>query len=217
MNYEKIYNQIIQRAKDENRKKVKGGMYYESHHIIPRCMGGTNDKSNLILLTAKEHYMAHRLLCEVYPNNRLLLFALWCMINGLSRSKKRYIPSGRIYTIIKEESIKKISKAKIGKIRSPFSAEHKKKMSDSAKYRHRLPFSEETRKKISESNKGKAVSAETKKKMSESRIGKIQSKETIQKRLNANVGYKHSEEVRKKMSDSAKNRLPRLKKNKKIL
>jgi hypothetical protein len=147
MNYEKIYNQIIQRAKDEVRKKVKGGVYYEGHHIIPKCMGGTNDDNNLVYLTAKEHYMAHRLLCEIYPDNRNLQIAIWCMINGLSRSKKRYIPSGRIYAIIKEESIKKMSEAKLGKIRTPFSEEHKKRMSEAKIGKSRPPISEETRKK----------------------------------------------------------------------
>lgn len=100
MNYEKIYDQIIQRAKSENRKK-RCGIYYESHHIIPKCMGGNNDKSTLVLLTAKEHYMAHRLLCLIYPNNNKLKFAIWAMSNGLGNSK-RYMPSGRTYAQIKE-------------------------------------------------------------------------------------------------------------------
>jgi hypothetical protein len=204
MNYEKIYNQIIQRAKDEARKKVKGGVYYEGHHIIPKCMGGTNDDNNLVYLTAKEHYMAHRLLCEIYPDNRNLQIAIWCMINGLSRSKKRYIPSGRIYAIIKEESIKKMSEAKLGKIRTPFSEEHKKRMSEAKIGKSRPPISEETRKKMSDS--ARRMSEETKRKMSESRTGKITSKETIQKIVNANLGKKRSEEIRKKMSIAAKNR-----------
>ena len=33
--------------------------YKERHHIVPRCMGGTNDNDNLIDLYAEEHYIAH--------------------------------------------------------------------------------------------------------------------------------------------------------------
>ena len=36
------------------------------HHIIPKHMGGTNDKSNLIELTVKKHALAHKKLYEKY-------------------------------------------------------------------------------------------------------------------------------------------------------
>jgi hypothetical protein len=36
MNYLKIYNIIIEKAKLEERKKGCG-VYYELHHIIPKC------------------------------------------------------------------------------------------------------------------------------------------------------------------------------------
>ena len=106
MNYEKIYNSLISKARSEDRKRVKGGIYYEAHHIIPRCMGGEGKTSdvnhpNIVLLTAKEHYMAHRLLCEIYPSNKKIQYAMWCMINGLSKNK-RYIPSGKVFERIKE-------------------------------------------------------------------------------------------------------------------
>ena len=37
-------------------------IYYHEHHIIPKHMGGSNDPSNLIVLTVEEHSEAHRLL-----------------------------------------------------------------------------------------------------------------------------------------------------------
>ena len=67
MNYEKIYNQIIDRAKI----RVLEG-YKEIHHIIPRCVGGTNDKDNLVTLTAREHFICHWLLVRMYPDNNKL-------------------------------------------------------------------------------------------------------------------------------------------------
>ena len=71
MNYEKIYTQLIERARSENR--MKGcGIYFEQHHIVPKCLNGSNNKTNLVLLTAREHYVAHKLLCEIYPEKTKL-------------------------------------------------------------------------------------------------------------------------------------------------
>ena len=58
MNYLKIYENIIEKSKKENRKK-ENGIYYEKHHIVPKCMGGSDDTENLIILTAREHFIAH--------------------------------------------------------------------------------------------------------------------------------------------------------------
>lgn len=46
-----------------------GKEYHERHHIIPKCLNGTNDKNNLIDLYAKEHFIAHKLLALENPNN----------------------------------------------------------------------------------------------------------------------------------------------------
>lgn len=71
MDYNKIYNSLIQRSK--TRSKSDG--YYESHHIIPRCMNGSDEQDNLVLLTPEEHYLAHQLLIRIYPDNLNLVFA----------------------------------------------------------------------------------------------------------------------------------------------
>lgn len=55
MNYLKIYDQLIKTAK----AKPKTNEYKEQHHIIPRCMGGSDDKDNLVYLTPEEHFVAH--------------------------------------------------------------------------------------------------------------------------------------------------------------
>ncbi|XAO17074.1 homing endonuclease [Escherichia phage FL23] len=60
MNYEKIYNSLIDRA----RNRALTG-YKERHHIIPKCLGGSNDASNLVDLTPEEHYVAHQLLVKI--------------------------------------------------------------------------------------------------------------------------------------------------------
>jgi hypothetical protein len=56
-----IYNRLCESRKGLNRKKGDGN-YYELHHIVPRWMGGKDDADNLVLLTAREHYLAHYLL-----------------------------------------------------------------------------------------------------------------------------------------------------------
>jgi hypothetical protein len=56
-------------------------MVKHKHHIIPRHMGGTNDRSNLIELTVEEHAEAHRLL---YKQHGLLQDKLaWLGLQGL--------------------------------------------------------------------------------------------------------------------------------------
>jgi hypothetical protein len=35
---------------------------HELHHILPKCMGGNNNKTNLVRLTLREHYVCHLLL-----------------------------------------------------------------------------------------------------------------------------------------------------------
>lgn len=74
MNYQKIYNQLIDKAKNRNYDG-----YTEKHHIIPRCMNGTDDKDNLVRLLPEEHYLAHQLLVKIYPGNNKLIYALKMM------------------------------------------------------------------------------------------------------------------------------------------
>lgn len=82
MNYKKIHDSIIERAKN----RVYDG-YTEDHHIIPKCMGGTDDSSNIVSLTAEEHFLIHILLVKLHPGNHNLIFAvkLMCEHNSTHR------------------------------------------------------------------------------------------------------------------------------------
>ena len=106
MDYQRIYNQIIERAKTRQLD-----CYKEKHHIIPKCMGGSNDKTNLVNLTAKEHFLCHRLLCEIYPNNDKLLYALCLMAIGKQKPKSldEFKLSSRTYETIRLSFINKIT------------------------------------------------------------------------------------------------------------
>lgn len=96
MNYSKIYNLIILNAKTANRKKSKD-KYFESHHILPKCLNGTNNKNNLILLTAKEHFICHHLLTKIYPNSSKLHSAFWLMLNFVSDKQQRIKATSSVY------------------------------------------------------------------------------------------------------------------------
>jgi hypothetical protein len=119
MNYKKIYDQICERAKIEsdiriqNRKlwkssKGSNGIYYESHHIIPLCLGGDGKAfqwkhSNIVLLTAREHFICHWLLHRLNPDSISLLYAFdkMCVFSP-TQSNNRYIPSSRVISEIME-------------------------------------------------------------------------------------------------------------------
>ena len=88
MNYKKHYNLLIERS----RTRTLSG-YVERHHIVPRCMGGTNEKSNIAVLTPEEHYLAHQLLVKMYPENDKLVYAAKMLTvsgNNQTRNNKQY-------------------------------------------------------------------------------------------------------------------------------
>lgn len=65
MNWSAIYKNMIDKALMEKRNK-SSEIYYEKHHIIPKHMGGNNSKDNLVLLTFREHVLAHYMLWRIY-------------------------------------------------------------------------------------------------------------------------------------------------------
>ena len=140
MDYQRIYDQIIDRAKEEKRVKVKGGVYYEVHHIIPRCMGGSDEGINIVMLTAREHFICHWLLSRANPDNTKLIFAFHAMtVFKSSKLQYRYTPPSRAVQEAKELSseIKKgqTLEEKVGKGRAD---QIKKQYSDSR--RGRVPW-----------------------------------------------------------------------------
>lgn len=102
--YTNTYYRIVNHSLSENRLR-KDNRKYEQHHIIPKSCGGSDDRSNLVLLTPKEHYICHRLLPKMVKSKlhyEKMVYAIWGLINGNGRSE-RYSPSGKIYQQIKEE------------------------------------------------------------------------------------------------------------------
>lgn len=116
MNYAKAYDTLVNKA----RQRVLSG-YGEKHHVIPRCMGGSNAKENIVLLTAKEHFLAHKMLVRMHPNVKGVWYALIAM-GRIPNFKARIFASereaayaARRGTKFSSESKQKMSAAKLGK------------------------------------------------------------------------------------------------------
>lgn len=109
MNYVKIYNNLIKKARLDTRAKSKG-IYYEAHHIIPRCIGGLGETRqwkhhpNIVLLTGKEHWLAHLLLIEIFPENKSLKLAVIKLAYKSGNQKKEIIVSGKQYERLRKEA-----------------------------------------------------------------------------------------------------------------
>lgn len=231
MNYEKLYNEIIENAIKLNRKRNEG-IYLEEHHILPRCKEGTNDKNNLVMLTAREHFLCHKLLHKMFPTDSKLYFAYRAMA-AFDTTGNRGI-SSREFEYTKKLFAKFISEINTGRV---FTEEHLQKLRDNNPNRGGL--SEEHAKAISDALMGRklseehiaATSAGLKKYYethSGNRLGQTNSPESIeqgrQKKLeywasrtpeemkewsekfsgenNANYGKPRPDDIRKKISDS---------------
>ena len=121
MDHKIVYQNIINKAISLNRKKTKN-VYLENHHITPKCLGGTDNADNLVLLTPREHYICHKLLTYMFPGNVKLIFALLMMTHDKQERKI----SSRDYAHAKE-----LQKFRIG----PKTLETKLKMSKARKGR----------------------------------------------------------------------------------
>lgn len=97
--YTKWYNSIVSRAQG---RMIEG--YTEKHHIIPKSLGGTNKKSNLVVLSAREHFLCHLLLVKMVSGKEKVKMAnaLW-MFAISSKNQQRYKLTNRQYEKIKLE------------------------------------------------------------------------------------------------------------------
>ena len=200
------YEEFINNVLETRGRFACGDEYHERHHIVPKCMGGTNEEKNLIDLFAREHFEAHRLLALENPDSDKLAYAWWMMSHARGNDNQQW------YELTPDE----YNEARIAFVNSITGENHpnygkhyteatKQKISEARKGQHP---SEEARKKMSESRKGeknynygKPISDEQKKKLSESLKGKMCGTD------NPFYGKHHSEETKQIMSSIAKERL----------
>jgi len=188
--YFKYYYNIINRAKS---RTISG--YTETHHIIPRSMGGLNNKENLVDLTAKEHFICHLLLTKITvgKNKRSMIFALNALSNLNNLYQNRY--KSRLY-----ENSKKI-----------FANEQSMAMSGSGNPMYGKIHSLESRQRMSDAhlgkqpwNSGKVLTDAHKQKISKSNsgennfmFGKTHSDESKKLISNKNTGHSYNKGILK--------------------
>lgn len=189
MNYSRIYNNLILKA---GSRILPTDVYTERHHIIPKCMGGDDSTSNLIELTAEEHFLAHQLLVKMYPDNYGLIKAA-SMMTVSGDGQKRV--TNKLFGWLRRmhaEACRNMPKEQRDKISAALTGrklpeEHvKNAKAGRAGYKH----SPETIEKIKASNKGLKRSEEAKKNIAASKVG----------RPSHRKGFFHSEESKLKMS-----------------
>lgn len=199
--YEKWYEDIT------NRGKIRIlDSYTERHHILPKSLGGSDDKSNITNLTAREHFICHWLLTKIYKQGE----EHWKMLNALrimkaeNKNQTRYETkiTSRVYESIKEKYAKLHGQKFSGKNNGFYGKTH----------------SENVKKRISEANTGDKNGAkrpETKLKIANSKLGK--KREEFDEDWKSNLSKNHkskqpgfdgslSEETKKRIGDKIRGR-----------
>lgn len=169
MNYRLIYDSLIAKGIIRGNDKRELDYYTELHHIIPKSLGGSDNSNNLVLLTAREHFIAHLLLSKIH-NNSKMDYAFWMMCNYANKEFKVH---SRFYESARIKHANNVSNSLKGRKRSD---KHRANLSKSLKGRtsptEGTNRTNDTKAKISKSLTGKIQSEGTKLKRSLSQKGK---------------------------------------------
>ena len=196
--YQRWYQNITDRARMQT---IQG--YVERHHVIPRSLGGSDEPTNLVNLTAREHFICHWLLVKMTTgkDHHKMLNALRIM-RAEKKGQQRYTTkiTARVYENIKQEYAKLQSKTFKGKGNGFYG-------------KHHTP---EAKAAISEKNKGKKLSEQQIAKQKLAMTGrkrkpfsiehKTKMSESKQGENNSNYGKIASDETRKKIGDRIRGR-----------
>jgi len=120
MNYKRVYNNIIEKRKNNPLDETE---YGELHHIIPRSLGGTDESDNLIRLSAREHFICHALLAEMYEEGsnewyRMNHAFMYMKCSSINHGDNRYFNS-RLYELKRKDFSKVMSELNGGE-NNPF-------------------------------------------------------------------------------------------------
>jgi len=147
-------------------------------------MGGSNNKDNLVVLTAREHFICHHLLTKMVTGRYLhsMIHAMWAMTNF-----GKHKPISTVYESLKIQRAKVLSETNSGKgnpmygktawskgqIKETNAIIKQVSLSNTGKpaWNKGIPQTEETKAKMSVAQKGKKLSKEHKRKLSESKRG----------------------------------------------
>lgn len=205
MNYKRIYNNFMKsrlKLKKVRIEEKRSGLYFECHHIIPKSMGGEGrlksykdlEHKNIVVLTAREHYIAHALLWKIHRNREMAMaFHAMCSFSktvGKKRVKQKHIVSSRLYNEVRtalnkmgvsDEVKERLRRANLGKKMSPEAIE-----------------------KIRRARLGRRMSEESKEKLRVYRTGRKMPPDAIERSRLANmdpevIARKNATRLRNKM------------------
>jgi hypothetical protein len=179
--YTKWYFSIIDSAQLSN---ISG--YTERHHIIPKSIGGSNDKTNIVKLTPKQHFICHRLLVKMTEGKtrQKMVYAFWIMSN----KKRLHLVTSNSYSSAKN-LIQEIMSNRI------ISDEFRQKCRTRQLGKKMLPQTQEA---LLKANLGKSLNTESKEKIRKS------VKNWYENNKNTRIGEKRTEEQKKRMSEARK-------------
>lgn len=170
---------------------------YETHHILPKGLGGTDDTSNLVNLPVKEHILCHIYLSLAYPDNIPVVTAAWFMTSlkkETAGNSKNRVQKLRQQVIESELDIETIALCRENYLRMKKSKEWHDAHSGIHAPNFGRKFSDETRRRIGIASGKRRHTEESKKKMSMSRKGE----------KNWSYGKKVPDERRERISNSVK-------------
>lgn len=188
---------MIEKIKSENRKRFKYShndyIYYELHHIVPKSLGGSNEKLNLVLLTAKEHLIAHWLLSKMCLNKDHH-FKMLCAMNRLSNKDNHNLCFlANRYEEAKLERRKMLSEKFSGEGNPQYGKKWTKDRYDNHHSLKGRIFSDEEKQKIYGDRIGAKRTEATKNNISKNLKGKKKSAEHIKNMKKAITGRKLSQ------------------------
>ena len=181
-------------AKTSNAKQRTTEGYTELHHIIPQSMGGSNDKENLVELTAREHFICHWLLVKMTEGDdrSKMLYALKGM-KAENKHQQRYHTkiTARVYETYRIEHSINHSKVMKAKNLVPWNKggveitdEHRENLQNAARNRKIDPVKQALgQQKRIEKIKGQKRTDDTRKKMSDAHTGKIKGPQSEEHKL----------------------------------
>lgn len=177
MDYATHYRRLVERA----RSRVLPA-HVERHHVIPTCMGGTNEPENIVALTPEEHYVAHQLLVKINPTVRGLAVATILMAPRCGGNKA--------YGWLRRRHARDVSKRMIGN-----------QYSKGNSYWVGRKHSDAARAKQSAAKRGKKRKPRTDEEKQKTRLGNIRTKSSLANYNSAflsDPAYKRAASIRMK-------------------
>lgn len=141
MNYQKVYDAIIQHRRDAGCNKTGAVTKFEKHHIVPVSLGGSDEPANLVRVTPREHFILHLLLVKMHTGAARGKMAAALAL--LMRNTNKRLGRGHVTN-------RKYDASRFWKT-AEFSEEHRRKISEAAKRRDPA-----TRKQTPEANAKRA-------------------------------------------------------------